>query len=384
MKLLFNLSATQPIGKSKFHGGGKYGLAVFTQLANIAPSKIAVYYDDNAYLDAEAKRIIEENKITCYLNKKINIYDAARKEASVIYSPLFAGDNIPEDITMIHTQHGLRILEMPKDRYEFYYGSKIHTFKNTIIQTYKRKIKAIIKGDNKEILRKRLLKHNLYTVTVSEHSKASIQSFIPDFNSDNLNIFYSPSTIIENESIITQSNPYGKYYLIIGANRWIKNGYRTLRAMDELFSEHPTLEGLVVVTGLTSWSQINLRVKNPERFVLVGYVDEDTLINLYRNAYLLVYGSLNEGFGYPPLEAMHEGCPVVASAIASIPEICGDAVLYCNPYLISEIKMRVIQMENRQTRHSYIERGIQRQHFIENRQKKDLDALCNYILSFVK
>ena len=43
----------------------------------------------------------------------------------------------------------------------------------------------------------------------------------------------------------------------------------------------------------------------------------------------LVFPSIYEGFGLPPLEAMASGCPVVASRSASIPEVCGDAVVYC-------------------------------------------------------
>lgn len=382
-RILFNLAATQPIGNSKFHGGGKYGLVVFKRLVDIAQSRISVYYDDRTFLDEEARQIIEDKGIVCHYSKDTNIYDAARKESSIIYSPLFAGNDIPEDIKMIHTQHGMRILEMPNDKYEFFYGDKFDTYKNYIVQNFKRRLKAIVKGKDQDILKKRLLQKNLYTVTVSEHSKASIQSFIPEFDSKTLRVFYSPSTIKEDGSHNEYINPYGKYYLIISANRWIKNGYRMLKAMDELFCEHPELEGKVVVTGLYSWRQINIKIANPDRFVLVGYVEEKTLVNLYRNAYLLVYGSLNEGFGYPPLEAMHEGCPIIASAIASIPEVCGDAVLYCNPYLISEIKMRIIQMEDYTTRQKYIEKGKIQQQTVERRQKKDLDALCNYILSFI-
>ena len=98
----------------------------------------------------------------------------------------------------------------------------------------------------------------------------------------------------------------------------------------------------------------------------------------------LVYPSLNEGFGYPPLEAMHEGCPVIASAIASIPEVCGDAVMYFNPFLISEIKMRILQMEDSSVRTNYVQKAIDRQIIVEKKQKADLDALCEYLLSFLK
>ena len=45
----------------------------------------------------------------------------------------------------------------------------------------------------------------------------------------------------------------------------------------------------------------------------------------------------NEGFGLPPLEAMHFGCPVICSRAASVPEVAGDAALYCNALDVNDI-----------------------------------------------
>ena len=58
--------------------------------------------------------------------------------------------------------------------------------------------------------------------------------------------------------------------------------------------------------------------------------DETALDNLYRNACLFLFPSLYEGFGWPPLEAMAYGCPVVCSDAASLPEVVGDAALTCS------------------------------------------------------
>jgi len=65
--------------------------------------------------------------------------------------------------------------------------------------------------------------------------------------------------------------------------------------------------------------------------VYAGYVTEGELRALYENALCFVFPSFYEGFGLPPLEAMHCGCPVIVSRRASLPEICGDAALYCDP-----------------------------------------------------
>lgn len=63
----------------------------------------------------------------------------------------------------------------------------------------------------------------------------------------------------------------------------------------------------------------------------LGYVSEGDLVELYSRALAMVYPSRFEGFGLPPLEAMACGCPVVTCRATSIPEVCGNAVLYLDP-----------------------------------------------------
>ncbi len=69
-----------------------------------------------------------------------------------------------------------------------------------------------------------------------------------------------------------------------------------------------------------------------QRVKWLGYVSDAELRALYEGALAFVFPSLYEGFGIPPLEAMHCGCPVLAARTASIPEVCGDAALYFDPH----------------------------------------------------
>lgn len=58
---------------------------------------------------------------------------------------------------------------------------------------------------------------------------------------------------------------------------------------------------------------------------------------LYEHASVFAFPSLNEGFGFPPLEAMARGVPVVAAAAGALPEVLGDAALYCDPFDTNDI-----------------------------------------------
>ncbi|MCK9477194.1 MAG: glycosyltransferase family 4 protein [Candidatus Muirbacterium halophilum] len=91
-----------------------------------------------------------------------------------------------------------------------------------------------------------------------------------------------------------------------------------------------------------------------------GYVDDETLINYYKNAELFIFPSLFEGFGIPPLEAMSCGCPVLASDLASIPEVCGDAAVYFDPYNIDDIadKIKTV-IENEKLQKDLINKGFE-------------------------
>jgi glycosyltransferase involved in cell wall biosynthesis len=87
----------------------------------------------------------------------------------------------------------------------------------------------------------------------------------------------------------------------------------------------------VVAAGGSNARVFNGVDLDDQSLVLAGYVTDGELRALYEHAACFVFPSLYEGFGIPPLEAMHCGCPVIVSDRASLPEVCGEAALYCNP-----------------------------------------------------
>jgi glycosyltransferase involved in cell wall biosynthesis len=67
------------------------------------------------------------------------------------------------------------------------------------------------------------------------------------------------------------------------------------------------------------------------RIVRAGYLDDPALAAVLGGAAALVYPSLYEGFGFPPLQAMAAGVPVVATAAGAVPEVVGDGAVLVDP-----------------------------------------------------
>jgi glycosyltransferase involved in cell wall biosynthesis len=98
-----------------------------------------------------------------------------------------------------------------------------------------------------------------------------------------------------------------------------------------------------------------------DRVRFTGYVEDDLLHQYFAHADALVLPSLYEGFGLPPLEAMACGCPVIVSNVASLPEVCGDAALYCDPHSPSDIADKIWRLiSDAGLRETLRRRGLQR------------------------
>ena len=74
------------------------------------------------------------------------------------------------------------------------------------------------------------------------------------------------------------------------------------------------------------------------RIKFTGYISEEDLKSYVANADCLVFPSLYEGFGLPPLEAMAIGCPTIVSNVSSIPEVCGEGSTYFDPNSVAQLE----------------------------------------------
>jgi glycosyltransferase involved in cell wall biosynthesis len=131
-----------------------------------------------------------------------------------------------------------------------------------------------------------------------------------------------------------------------------KNHARLFQAFGALRETRPQLRLILTGGGLERLEPLPEGVEN------LGVVPATQLASLYRRAACLVYPSLYEGFGIPPLEAMACGCPVAASNAGAIPEVCDDAAILFDPTDVDAMAAAVLEADGR--RDELRERGLAR------------------------
>lgn len=213
------------------------------------------------------------------------------------------------------------------------------------------------------------LKESVVTITVSENSKQDLLTYF-DVDPDRIVVTYQPIALnpleVSDEDAEFFLKRYGlnyqSYLLFVGAIEPKKNVGRLLDAYATLDTEMP-----LVIVGKKGWlweeelgkmSYLFDSKTSTKKVKLLEYVSTDSLRYLYRGAYCLVFPSLYEGFGLPPVEAMHFGCPVITSNVACLPEICGEAALYVDPYDVKNIKLKMEELlGDRALRHQLVQAG---------------------------
>lgn len=375
IKLIFDLSTTQPIGTTKRHGGGIYGEIVFKKLVELG-YKFVCSYNPALWLNPEIENICKKQGLKLLDISNLDEFVSIHSEYTV-YCPVDVV--LTSKVKSLGTIHGLRRLEMPNDHFQLKYKNSMRE-----ILLYFPRITFPKLWKKWQILKvKKLITIPNFTfATVSNHSKYTFLNYFPQLKCENIPVFYSPSTVIDGS---VREYEYGTpYFLLVSGNRWEKNNLRALIALDDLFSTHKCINDFsVILTGVKSLKQFKWKFKNPEKFKCLGYVDDDTLRSLFKSAYALIYPSLNEGFGYPPVEAMSFGTPVLASPLTSITEVCGGASLYFNPFDIEEIKNRILMSLSPDIYEQKKQESLHRYAYIKAKQDSDLVKMCNWIVGQV-
>jgi len=385
-KIVFDLIPTQPSGGTKFHGGGEYAKVVFKRLVSYRnKSEIVCLYKKGFPLDDDIAGLIHDYHLESVGVESIRSVETvlAAAQADKFYSALpgYGRINLPA-LEIIYTIHGLRPIEMPTDLFEVKYATNlreilIYIFKNLFRRRY-------ITLKKKQFLQLLGPANNFKIITPSIHTKYSLLNSFPKLKDRQIYVLHSPrvetSPATDKQALQKLSLKRNEFFLLLNANRWVKNAYRAIRAFDQLYSAFPEFSKKLLVMGAEG-KKLDRKIVNREKFVFQGYVDREILEMFYRDCYGLVYPTLNEGFGYPPLECMKYGKPVICSAISAVTEVCQDGVIYFNPFSIEEIKSRILQLEYEPGMYEeYSRKGLEISRRMAIKQNQMLDKLVEIIL----
>jgi glycosyltransferase involved in cell wall biosynthesis len=172
----------------------------------------------------------------------------------------------------------------------------------------------------------------------------------------------------DEEVLLTTRSKYGigkrPYVLAVGTVQPRKNYGRLIQALARLREQGYDLS--LVIAGGRGWLEDpifeTIISTNMQDYVhMIGFADDSDLPALYRAACCLAFPSLYEGFGFPILEAMASGTPVVTSNVSSLPEVAGDAALMVDPYDIDAITDSIRRLvEDATLRSHLIQTGMER------------------------
>ena len=128
-----------------------------------------------------------------------------------------------------------------------------------------------------------------------------------------------------------------RYFLFVGTLQPRKNIERLVNAFARWQQAQDDDETALILAGGKGWLFDESWLAGARNVRLCGYIDEADKAALLRGAIALVFPSLYEGFGFPSVEAMHAGTPVIASKTSSLGEIVGGAGLLVEPLSVAEI-----------------------------------------------
>ncbi|SAK76043.1 group 1 glycosyl transferase [Caballeronia glebae] len=133
-----------------------------------------------------------------------------------------------------------------------------------------------------------------------------------------------------------------RYVLAVSSMNPTKNFKRLVEAFMRL--NDPSID--LVIVGMKNAAIFGKAhdLSSAPNIKQAGYVSDEKLRALYQNAACFLYPSVYEGFGIPPLEAMRNGCPTLVGRAAALPETCGDASIYCDPYSVEDISNKLREL----------------------------------------
>ncbi|SFO87963.1 glycosyltransferase family 4 protein [Hydrogenimonas thermophila] len=335
---------------SKKTGVGRYIYEITKSIINSNEFKLSFYYgyiseeflDNSKIQNTFLKKIILKFDFLKRIVRKILIFYSRfnKKKYELYWEPNFIpykGIKADKLIISVHDFSFILYKDFhPKERVEYFENNFFpNIYRSDVIICFsyftKKEILDILKIDEKKVkVIYHGVDHNLFKV----------------YNDFNINFTLPKKFIFCVGSIEPRKNLLG-----------LLNAYNQL---DENIKEKYKL----VLVGFKGWNNdsiMDMINKNNKYVHYLGFISDKELAKVYNLASLFVYPSFYEGFGLPVLEAMACGTPVITSNVSSLPEVGGDAVVYCNPYDVVDIKNKIkMVLNNENLQEEMIKKGLKR------------------------
>jgi glycosyltransferase involved in cell wall biosynthesis len=311
--------------------GEKGGIGVYSRslleamLALDSSNQYTLFYQERTHLGqfghyGNVKEIYVPAPGKLVWDQLVVPFRAAREGVDILLHPKLAVPLLSNCKTVM-VLHGTERFVYP----QFSYRSDILYFK-TIYPFYLRRATAII--------------------SVSENARKDVLRFL-NIDPDKVRtIHLAPGAHfkkVDDESFLRSvREKYGlpaRFLLNVGLIYPGKNIPNLLKAL-RLLRKDVDVKLVIVGTGRRMFREDLELIDDLElqdHVLLPGYIPHEDLVAVYNLADVLVFPSIYEGFGLPPLEAMACGTPVVCSNTGSLPEVVGDAALLIDPYDISSL-----------------------------------------------
>jgi glycosyltransferase involved in cell wall biosynthesis len=283
------------------------------------------------------------------------------------------------DIRLIVVWHDIRGLDLGLIRYYDYLFRRagVLQFLKDSIKVFMLRIGAMYSMDLAKYQRVKgcLLLDGNVVVTDSDYTKFSINYFFPEIRAESIRVLYPPqkedasNTDIFDSGLRNFLQRKHKYMMLLSCHRPDKNADVVIRALPRLLEDDPDLHVLLIG---------KVRHTANKRVLNIDYLKQGDLEHAYRNAFAFVYPSLSEGFGYPPLEAMKYGTPVISSNCSSMPEILSEGAVFFSPFYVNDFYGAFRRMAA--DRGAWSEKAKSRYAAVERRQAEDLRKLVDGII----
>jgi glycosyltransferase involved in cell wall biosynthesis len=207
-------------------------------------------------------------------------------------------------------------------------------------------------------------------ITVSEYSKKDIIQSYKIFEDkivvawNGASDLFKPLNEIEKIRVKEKYTDGKSYFLFVGALHPRKNLVRLLEAYSKYrATDNPKYE--MVIVGESLWKNSSFEidvldsVKNTVHFT--GHLPLNELADLMGAASVFTFIPYFEGFGIPLVEAMRCGTSILSGNLTSLPEVAGDAALYCDPFNVDDIFDKMNELsKNKDLQNEFSKKGIER------------------------